>query len=111
MREMHERQPQRYDPRAHEMRVRAPAPVQPYVAPKSTAAGLFLGLLPPCGIGCMYAGRAGIGVLLMAVWLVSVPLVLAAGIGIVTGFGAWVASAVLGYTMTREWNAARGIVS
>lgn len=129
-------QPQ-YDPRQHQQRMQGPptgyGQVQPYapplaprqgypqyappqyplppVAPKSTAAGLILGLLPPCGIGCMYAGRAGIGVLLIGFWLLSIPLVFVFGIGFLTGFATWIASAVLGYTMTREWNAAHGIVS
>ena len=76
----------------------------PPVAPKSTAAGLILGLLWP-GVGCMYAGRVGIGILLMGIWLISVPLVFVLGLGFITGFCVWVASAILGYTMTREWNA------
>lgn len=81
----------------------------PPVAPKSTAAGLILGLLWP-GVGCMYAGRIGIGILIMAIWLISIPLMFV-GIGFVTGFCAWVASAALGYGLTREWNAKHGIVS
>ena len=81
----------------------------PQVAPKSTAAGLILGLLWP-GVGCMYAGRIGIGILIMALWLISIPLMFV-GIGFVTGFCAWVASAALGYGLTREWNAKHGIVS
>ena len=87
-----------------------PQYARPPVAPKSTAAGLILGLLPPYGIGRMYAGRAGIGVLLIGSWLPSIPLVFIFGIGFLTGFATWVASAVLGY-MTREWNAAHGIES
>jgi len=80
------------------------------IAPKSTAAGLMLGLLLP-GVGCMYAGRAGIGIAILVTWLISIPLVLVLGIGFVTGFCAWVVSAVLGYTMTRGWNTAHGVVS
>lgn len=108
--------PQQYPPQY------PPQYVQPYmppagypqraqVAPKSTAAGLLLGLLPPCGIGCMYAGRPWIGILLMVWWLLSIPLVFAAGIGILIGLAAWITSAVLGYTLARQWNAERGIVS
>jgi TM2 domain-containing membrane protein YozV len=82
----------------------------PPIAPKSTAAGLILGLLWP-GVGCMYAGRVGIGILLMGIWLISIPLVFVLGLGFITGFCTWVASEVLGYTMTRDWNAAHGIVS
>lgn len=82
----------------------------PPVAPKSTTAGLILGLLWP-GVGCMYAGHVGIGILLMGIWLISIPLVFVLGLGFITGFCVWVASAILGYTMTREWNSAHGIVS
>jgi TM2 domain-containing membrane protein YozV len=82
----------------------------PPIAPKSTAAGLILGLLWP-GVGCMYAGRVGIGILLMGIWLISIPLVFVVGLGFITGFCTWIASAILGYTMTRAWNAAHGIVS
>ena len=82
----------------------------PPVAPKSTGTGLVLGLLLP-GVGCMYAGRVGIGILIMGIWLLSIPLVFVFGVGFLTGFATWIASAVLGYTMTRAWNAAHGIVS
>jgi hypothetical protein len=88
----------------------APPQYAPPVAPKSTAAGLILGLLWP-GVGCIYAGRVGIGILVMGIWLISIPLVFVLGLGFITGFCAWVASTVLGYTMTRDWNSAHGIVS
>jgi TM2 domain-containing membrane protein YozV len=128
------RQPLQYGPTQHQQRVQGPPPgygqVQPYmapppyqghlpyaqpqyappVAPKSTGTGLVLGLLLP-GVGCMYAGRVGIGVLIMGIWLISIPLVFVFGIGVLTGLGTWIASSVLGYTMTRGWNAAHGIVS
>ena len=84
-------------------------PYAPVIAPKSTAAGLVLGLLIP-GAGCMYAGRVGVGILILAVWLVSIPLAFFV-VGILSGLVCWVISAVLGYTMTRDWNAAHGIVS
>lgn len=88
---------------------------QPYVnpaavRPRSPGTGLVLGLLLP-GAGCMYAGRAGIGILILALWLLSIPLTLVYFIGVLTGFALWVTSAVLGWTMTREWNAVRGIIS
>lgn len=88
---------------------------QPYgtpagIRPRSPGTGLVLGLLLP-GAGCMYAGRAGIGILILALWLLSIPLTLVYFIGVLTGFALWVTSAVLGWTMTREWNAVRGIIS
>lgn len=88
---------------------------QPYgapavVRPRSPGTGLVLGLLLP-GAGCMYAGRAGIGILILVLWLLSIPLTLVYFIGVLTGFALWVTSAVLGWTMTREWNAVRGIIS
>lgn len=87
-----------------------PPPYAPTIAPKSTGTGLLLGLLIP-GVGCMYAERVGIGVLILVLWLLSIPLVFVVGIGVITGLACWITSAVLGYTMTRDWNAARGIVS
>ena len=63
------------------------------------------------GVGCMYAGRVGIGILLMGLWLLSIPLIFVFGIGFITGLGTWIASAALGYGLTREWNAKHGIVS
>lgn len=108
-------QPHQYDPYPQQ-----PAPpyggqgqMEPYAyppRPKSTVVGLMLGLLLP-GVGCMYAGRTGIGFLLLVLWLISIPLVFVSEIGFVTGLIAWISSAVLGYRMTREWNAANGIVS
>lgn len=90
-----------------------PPPWQPRpapVAPKSTGLGLVLGLLIP-GAGCMYADRVGVGVVILVLWLISIPLVFVALIGVLTGLVLWILSAVLGYTMTRDWNTARGIVS
>ena len=132
--------PQPYHPDPHRQRFQGPPPgygqVQPYapppppyqgyppyarpqcaapqyappVAPKSTGTGLVLGLLLP-GVGCMYAGRPGMGTAIMVTWLISIPLVFVFGIGFLTGLATWIASATLGYTMTRQWNAAHGIVS
>jgi TM2 domain-containing membrane protein YozV len=85
-------------------------PYAPAVAPKSTGTGLLLGLLFP-GVGCMYAGRVGSGIAILTAWVLSIPLVFAFGIGILTGLAAWIMSAVFGYTMTRDWNAERGIES
>lgn len=82
---------------------------QPAVAPKSTGTGLLLGLLIP-GAGCMYAGRVGVGIAILAAWLISIPLAFFL-IGFFTGLVAWMVSAALGYTMTRDWNTAHGIVS
>ena len=80
------------------------------VRPRSPGTGLVLGLVLP-GAGCMYAGRPGIGILILALWLISIPLVFVMFIGVLTGFACWVISAVLGWTMTRDWNAARGVMS
>jgi TM2 domain-containing membrane protein YozV len=102
--------PQDGQPQYGQLQYGQPPQYAPAVAPKSTGVGLVLGLLLP-GVGCMYAGRPGIGVLLLVAWLISIPLILVLGIGFITGVIVWIASAVLGYTMTREWNAAHGIVS
>jgi TM2 domain-containing membrane protein YozV len=82
----------------------------PQVPPKSTGIALLLGLLFP-GVGCMYAGRIGVGAAILVAWLVSIPLVFVAGIGFFTGLAAWILSAVLGYTFARDYNTARGFMS
>src|ERR1700761_8095989 len=40
------------------------------VAPKSTGLAIVLGLLIP-GLGCMYAGKAWLGIAILAAWMVS----------------------------------------
>jgi len=42
------------------------------------------------------------GIAIMVMWLISIPLVFVFGIGLRTGLATWIASAVLGYTMTRD---------
>jgi TM2 domain-containing membrane protein YozV len=79
------------------------------VAPKSTGLAILLGLLIP-GLGCMYAGRAWLGVALLAAWIVSLVLVLLI-IGWVLVPACWIASGVLGYTSAQAWNRERGIIS
>jgi TM2 domain-containing membrane protein YozV len=79
------------------------------VAPKSTGLAILLGLLIP-GLGCMYAGRAWLGVALLAAWIVSLALVLLI-IGWILVPACWIASGVLGYTSAQAWNRERGIVS
>lgn len=89
-------------------------PQQPYwphpvVAPKSTGLAIFLGLLLP-GLGCMYAGKAGLGIGILFAWIVSLVLIFLT-IGIILVPLCWIASGVLGYTSAQKWNADHGIIS
>lgn len=110
-------QPPQYGPGQHQQRMdrdRQNGQVQPWqpmapVAPKSTAAALILGLLIP-GVGCMYAGRAGLGIGILLGWIVSAVLVLFI-IGWVLCPAMWITSGILGYTSAKRWNAEHGIIS
>lgn len=79
------------------------------VAPKSPTVGLLLGLLLP-GLGCMTSGRPGLGILILASWLVSLVLILIL-IGWLLAPACWIWSGVAGYVTTRDWNRDRGIIS
>jgi TM2 domain-containing membrane protein YozV len=79
------------------------------VAPKSTGLAVLLGLLIP-GLGCMYAGRAWLGIVILAAWVVSLILILAV-IGFVLVPICWIVSGVLGYTSAQTWNREHGIIS
>jgi TM2 domain-containing membrane protein YozV len=79
------------------------------VAPKSTGLAVLLGLLIP-GLGCMYAGRAWLGVAILAAWMVSLVLLLVI-VGWVLVPACWIASGVLGYTSAQTWNREHGIIS
>jgi TM2 domain-containing membrane protein YozV len=79
------------------------------VAPKSTGLAVLLGLLIP-GLGCMYAGRAWLGIAILAAWMVSLVLLLVI-VGWVLVPACWVASGVLGYTSAQKWNREHGIIS
>lgn len=87
-----------------------PAVRQPaYVVPRSAGLALGLGLFFP-GIGNMYAGRPGKGILILACTIVAwASLLVLVGLLLVPAchiWGAWTAS-----NDARRWNAARGIAS
>jgi TM2 domain-containing membrane protein YozV len=121
-------QPQRYDPaqwqQPPQQQQYQPAPYQPpypqqypppgwqppmQVAPKSVGLAVLLGLLIP-GVGCMYAGKAGLGVAILVAWIVSLILTLVV-IGFILAPICWIVSGVLGYTSAQAWNREHGIIS
>jgi TM2 domain-containing membrane protein YozV len=79
------------------------------VAPRSPALGAILGLLIP-GLGCMVNGRPGFGVLILALWIVSLPLVIIF-VGWVLVPAVWIWSGVMGHAAARDWNRRHGIIS
>jgi TM2 domain-containing membrane protein YozV len=99
--------PQQYGQPYPPQRPYGQPPVQ--VAPKSTGLAVLLGLLIP-GVGCMYAGKAWLGVAILAAWLVSLVLMLFI-IGWLLVPACWIASGVLGYTTAQAWNREHGIIS
>ena len=92
-----------------------PYPPVPYrqppmrVAPKSPSAAIILSFLIP-GVGSMYAGRAGIGALILGCcvvsWLLSFVL-----IGIPFLFATWVWGMIHAHGAAVRWNKQYGILS
>lgn len=104
--------PQSYPPQFVQPFVQAPvhANVQQLaVHPRSPAAALVMSLFIP-GLGSMYAGKAGWGILIVALWLVSWPMLFFA-IGLITLPACWIWGMIAGYSDARAWNRARGIES
>jgi TM2 domain-containing membrane protein YozV len=79
------------------------------VAPKSPAVSLIVSFFLP-GVGSMVNGDVGIGVVILAIFLVGIPLSFLI-IGIPMILGAWIWGMVDAYTGARRWNARHGIIS
>jgi TM2 domain-containing membrane protein YozV len=59
----------------------------------------------------MIAGKGGKGALILCLYLVSIPLIAAFGIGILGMAAFWIWGMVAGYTDAQNWNRQRGIIS
>lgn len=79
------------------------------VHPRSPAAALVMSLFIP-GLGSMYAGKPGWGILILVLWLASWVMLLAV-VGLVTLPACWIWGMIAGYSDARAWNRARGIDS
>jgi TM2 domain-containing membrane protein YozV len=79
------------------------------VAPKSPSAAIILSFLIP-GVGSMYAGRAGIGALILGCYVVSCLLSLAL-IGIPFVIATWVWGMIHAHGAAVRWNQQHGILS
>lgn len=83
--------------------------VMPQVAPKSVLGALVISFFLP-GVGAMYAGEVTWGIVILALWLVSIPLTLVT-IGFITGFICWIVGMISGVRAAQRWNREHGIIS
>lgn len=100
-------QVQPYQQQWQQQPYRQHAPVA--IAPRNPAVAALLGLLIP-GLGCMTSGRPGLGVIILACWLLSLVLLIVT-IGIVLVPACWIWSGVAGYMTAQRWNRDHGIIS
>jgi TM2 domain-containing membrane protein YozV len=88
-------------------------PQAPYgqlmVAPKSPALAVLASFFIP-GLGSMISGNAGIGVLILCLYLVSWVLIIVL-VGFIGIFGFWVWGMVQAYSDAVAWNRRHGIIS
>lgn len=83
------------------------APVQ--VAPKSVLGAVVVSFFIP-GSGAIYAGEKIWGIVILALWLVSIPLTLVV-LGWVTLTICWVVGMISGGMAAQRWNREHGIIS
>jgi TM2 domain-containing membrane protein YozV len=79
------------------------------VAPKSVLGAVVISFFIP-GTGAVYAGDKVWGSVILALWLVSIPLTLVT-VGFVTGFICWIAGMISAGLAAQKWNREHGIVS
>ena len=79
------------------------------VAAKNPAISLLVSFFLP-GVGSMINGDVGTGVVILLLWLISIPLMFFF-IGFFTIVGAFIWGLVDAYQGARRWNARHGIVS
>jgi TM2 domain-containing membrane protein YozV len=83
--------------------------VAPLIAPKNGGIGVLLSFFIP-GLGSMVNGSAGLGALILGVYIVGWILTLVL-IGIPIVFGAWIWGMIDGYLSAQRWNSSHGIIS
>lgn len=89
-----------------------PAPPQYplQVKPKSSVAGVVLSFFIP-GLGSMVNGNAGVGAVILIMWIISLitgPLLL---FPYLVALGMWIWGMIDGHLSAQKWNAAHGIIS
>jgi TM2 domain-containing membrane protein YozV len=83
---------------------------QPYqVAPKSPAVSVLCSVFIP-GLGSMVAGNAGIGALILVLYIVGI-ILSAFLIGIPIAIGMWIWGLVNAHSSAVRWNRQHGIIS
>ena len=83
---------------------------QPYIQPKNPAVAVVASLLLP-GLGSMISGNAGIGVLILCLYIVSFFFWLLFLIGVPFTIGFWIWGMVQAHADAVKWNRQHGILS
>ncbi|HEY3605984.1 MAG TPA: hypothetical protein VGL06_00695 [Pseudonocardiaceae bacterium] len=100
-------------PQQYQQPAGQPYPQQQYpqmtVAPKSPGVAVLASFFIP-GLGSMISGRAGIGVLILCLYVVSWFLTIVV-IGFVGLVGFWIWGMIQGYADAVAWNRSHGIIS
>lgn len=79
------------------------------VQPKNSAAAIALSFLIP-GVGSMYAGNSGVGVLILTLYVMSLVLCLVL-IGFVLAPVVWIWGMMNAHSSATNWNHDHGIIS
>lgn len=85
------------------------APPGMAVAPKSPGVALLISFFLP-GVGSMYAGSVGLGVIILVLWLISAVAVFFV-IGWILAPACWIWGMIAAHMNAQRWNRERGIIS
>lgn len=85
------------------------APPGMTIAPKSPGLALLISFFLP-GVGSMYAGSVGLGVIILILWLISVVTVIIV-IGWILAPACWIWGMIAACMNAQRWNRERGIIS
>lgn len=85
------------------------APPGMTIAPKSPGVALLISFFLP-GVGSMYAGSVGLGVIILVLWLISVATVFIL-IGWILAPACWIWGMIAACMNAQRWNRERGIIS
>ena len=77
--------------------------------PKSPGVALLISFFLP-GVGSMYAGSVGLGVIILVLWLISAVAVFFV-IGWILAPACWIWGMIAAHMNAQRWNRERGIIS
>jgi TM2 domain-containing membrane protein YozV len=105
----HQQPPQYRQPHPPQQWQSPYAPPGMTVAPKSPGVALLISFFLP-GVGSMYAGSAGLGVIILILWLISLVTVFVV-IGWFLAPACWIWGMIAAHMNAQRWNRERGIIS